>query len=483
MVKIKKYNSAFITIIGDFEERDLIYSYYNLPVAGYWFMPLYKQGRWDGKISLFNKINNQLPSGLLTHLIEYLEKSNIEYQLSEELIIEQEPVDISDFEDALKEISKDIEKRDYQIEAIKNVLKYRNGIVEHATGAGKTIILYFLLHYLMFKKEPFKMLFVVPNIGLISQAVSDLEGFGINPELIGKYYSKVKDEDKLITIGTWQSLRKNDKLLKSVNIVVADEAHGCKASEVAGLLKKCTNTIMRIGMTGTLPKDLTDRLSILGSFGRVLDKVTSYELIHEKKQLSKARILIANLHYPKDLKKYARKSYKDERKVIEGNIKRQQLFVSILNKLNKDNKNTLVLFDKIEFGRDYKEYFEKYIKDSDTTIYWVEGAVKGEDREEIRQIAKNSSNWIIFATLGTFSTGINIPNIHNIVFIWVGKSNQRIKQSIGRGLRLHESKDMLTIVDIADELRYGKKHLDERIQIYMQEGYPVTIKDFNKEKK
>ena len=87
------------------------------------------------------------------------------------------------------------------------------------------------------------------------------------------------------------------------------------------------------------------------------------------------------------------------------------------------------------------------------------------------------SDAIIVASYGTFSTGVNIRNLHNIIFASPSKSRVRNLQSIGRGLRLGENKEQAVLFDVADDFRIGKfanftlKHFAERVKIYDEEKF------------
>jgi len=475
---IEKFDNSFIKITGPYDEKELLSSYFKKPSKNFQHTPLYKSGAWDGTIKFFNKSTSLLPYGLNQKLFDFLEESEIEFALSEELEDSLQPNDIFDFEElALKGFKGTFEPKVYQLEGAKKALLAGRGIIEHGTGAGKTFINYLIINYLI-QKGYTKILFIVPLVSLIAQGLKDLKDYGLDLSLIGKYYGKEKDDSKIITLGTWQSLSKNKKLLNSVQCVFLDEAHGGKANEITKIMKECTNTKYRIGCTGSMPDWEADKFAIIGSFGPILDTVKTHQLIHKEKALSNLTVKVMNLHYPKDLKKTAKK-YPDERDLIKSYEPRKKLVKHIISHYGKD-KNTLILFDHIEFGKEYFNYMKAFFPEK--IFYWIEGTVKAEEREDIRLSANIEDNVLLFGSLGTTSTGINIPKIHNIIFLFIGKSSIKIKQSIGRGLRLHESKDKLLVFDIADNLKYSKGHLAERLKLYTVEKYPVEIYEIGDKK-
>lgn len=471
MITVSKDSSSHIKIVGDEDDKKLISVHFTKPVEGYRFHPLFKTGRWDGMVRFFSLTTGLLPLGLYSELFNYLDRNQIEYTIHENLIEDISVKEINDFYLATKDFNTEMSQRDYQLGAAKKILEKRRGILEHPTGSGKTVTSYLIINYLLNKGYK-DILFIVPNKSLLVQTFTAFEKYGFPVELLGKYFGEEKDDTKTITIGTWQSLGKHHKLLEKTKVVIADECHGVKAKELTDLLKRCSNTDYRIGVTGSLPRDETHRFSIIGGIGPVIDKIETNKLIYEDKVLSEILIKIFNLDYPKLLKKSV-KEYQDEKTIIKNYSVRQKLFKTIISHYIKEGENCLVLFDEIELGKNYKNFIEPFFPNK--KIYWIEGSVKVKEREEIRLLTNIQEDVIIFGSLGTCSTGIDIPRLHHIIFLFAGKSLIRIKQSIGRGLRLHESKDKVTIYDLADNLKYGKRHLLERMKIYADEGFPVEL--------
>ena len=478
MIDIRKYNASFIKITGDFDDKIEISDFFTENAPKFWFSPKYKMGIWDGKIRFFNKATGLLPFGLIGKLMVCLQRYDIQASISPQLKKEiQNFENIPKFEElAFKGVDHNVyEKRDYQINGALEALKHKRGVLEHATGAGKTLTIFLIINYLLNlqKLSNIKIVIVVPTKGLIKQFYSDFVDYGMNPDLMGVYYGDVKDCSKTITIGTWQSLHKNKKFLRSVTCFFGDEAHGDKAVVVKELTENCVKADLRIGCTGSLPDEPCDRVTIEGVFGPVIDTIKSTKLIHEDKVLSEILIKHIQLFYPKKITSYLRgKDYKTEKKILQAYPKRKHIVKKIIEK-NAKGENMLLLFDEKAFGKSYLEFLR--LEFPDKIFYYVDGDIDVDTREEIRLKANEQSDVIILASLGTFSTGINLPKIHYIIFLWAGKSSIRVKQSIGRGLRKHHTKGKLILYDIADQLKYSKKHAIERLKIYMREQFPVQI--------
>jgi superfamily II DNA or RNA helicase len=152
----------------------------------------------------------------------------------------------------------------------------------------------------------------------------------------------------------------------------------------------------------------------------------------------------------------------------------------IKNLALKIKGNTLILFQLVEkHGKGLHELIRNKAENRD--VFFVFGGVDTEEREQVRAITEKSNNAIIVASYGTFSTGINIRNLHNIIFASPSKSRIRNLQSIGRGLRLKDNNSHATLYDISDDLTYNEKenytlnHFRERINIYSEEDFDYEI--------
>jgi len=124
----------------------------------------------------------------------------------------------------------------------------------------------------------------------------------------------------------------------------------------------------------------------------------------------------------------------------------------------------LILFDALKAACHRKQ------------VFFIRGEVEVEDRNKIRELMEKHNNVVVVAISKIFSTGVNIKNLHFIIFAGGGKAKIKTVQSIGRGLRLHYNKDRLYIIDIADQLTYGKRHQLKRQSFYEQENIPYQIK-------
>ena len=366
----------------------------------------------------------------------------------------------------LKSLNLPFEPRDYQLEAFHTAVQYGRQLLLSPTASGKSLIIYLLARY--YNK---KTVIIVPTTSLVEQMAKDFEEYGYE-ERICKIYSGQEVFDAPITITTWQSFSKAPKeTLESFDMVIGDEAHLFKATTLKGILEKMKNTAIRIGTTGTLDGTEVHRLQLEGLFGPVKKVISTSELIDEG-TVADIKIDCIVLKHPKQQKM----KYQDEMDYLVSNEMRNKFIVNLVRNLKG---NTLVLFQYVEkHGVILHDMLDGLVDN----LHYVYGGTDTADREEIRGIVEKAKNDVILASYGTFSTGINIKRIDNIVFASPSKSRIRNLQSIGRGLRKTDGKDSMRLFDIADDLQcdnYTLEHLKERINIYSEENFPFELKQFD----
>jgi len=347
------------------------------------------------------------------------------------------------------------------------------------TASGKSFIIYLLVRY-----YHARTLIIVPTTSLVSQLASDFADYGfLSDRFVHRIFAgQDKQTDKPITISTWQSLYKMPKeYFQQFDVVIGDEAHLFKAKSLTSILSMLDNCKYRFGFTGTLDGTQTHKLVLEGLFGAVRQVTTTATLI-DQKHLSSFHIKAIVLKYPDEIKKLISKyDYQAEMDWLVRNDARNKFIKNLALSLNG---NTLLLFQYVD---KHGKVLNEMLKDSDRKVFFVHGGVDGEEREEIRRIVESETSSIIVASYGTFSTGVNIRNLHNIIFASPSKSKIRNLQSIGRGLRKSNSKETATLYDIADDLTWKSKknftilHFVERIKIYSEEQfeykiYPVNLK-------
>ena len=472
-IEVSKKDEVYVKIACEASVAQELCDFFTFTVPGHTFMPAYRMKIWDGKIRLFNIHNRLLYGGLLEYVFIFAEKRNYEVKPDGDW---WKPRKIEKNEEFLNNLKLPFEPRDYQLDGFHHALSYKKTLLVSPTASGKSLIIYLIVRALNVKT-----LIIVPTTSLVSQLYSDFQEYGWDS---AKYCHQVyagqdKVSDKLVVISTWQSIYKlGKKTFEPYKLVIGDEAHGFKSKSLTTLMTKCVNAEYRIGTTGTLDGTQTHKLVLEGLFGKVY-KVTTTKKLMDRKELSSLNVEVILLKYPDVVcEQFKQIKYADEIEFLVGHEKRNKYIRNLVLSLKG---NTLLLFRLVKkHGRILYDMIEEKTDESRKTFF-VFGGTETEVREQIRAIAETERDAIIVASYGVFSTGINIRNLHNIVFASPSKSRIRNLQSIGRGLRLSDTTDKTTLYDIADDLRwknrknYAYRHHEDRLKIYDEEKFPYKI--------
>ena len=371
-----------------------------------------------------------------------------------------------------------LELRDYQKEVVSSCLDAGRGVVVLATAGGKTLVMASLLSNFYTSNSKFKCLLIVPDLGLVSQTYNDFKNYNV-PFFVTKWTGA----DELNTnanviianMGILMSGKSELSWLENINMLVVDEVHKVRRSNKINDVLKKINTCIRFGFTGTLPEDKLDQWNIIGKIGPIIYEKNSFQL-RTQKYIANVSANVIEICYEKEPEYKAEivnpaERYRAELEFLFDNSFRNKTLASIAN--NAPN-NVLILIDFIKHGETLYEHLSKIC--SRKKIFFIQGDVEVQDREKVRDLMEKNNNIVCVAISKIFSTGVNIKNLHFIVFAGGGKAKVRTVQSIGRGLRLHDKKEKLNIIDIADQLTYGRRHQLKRQSLYEQETIPYQIK-------
>lgn len=483
-IVVSKLNDVFLRIECDGGTRQELADYFTFYVPGYKFMPAFKNKMWDGKIRLYDLRNLTLYVGLFDYVKKFCEERGylIEKNFSDPITKINEE-DVKSYVE--KHLKLPFEPRDYQYTATTHALRNKRCMLLSPTASGKSLIIYMLIRHYKNMVKGGRILLIVPTTSLVEQMYTDFLQYAQNDDsfdesLMHRIYSgKEKDTMAPIVITTWQSIYKLPKeWFANFRMVVGDEAHTFQAKSLSSIMEKLVDCPFRFGLTGTLDGTLTHRLVLEGLFGPV-HQVTTTKALMDADQLAKLDIKCLVMKYSDDECKKAKDlAYAEEIDFIIAHEKRNRF---IKNLALDQTGNTLVLFNRVE--KHGKPLF-KLIRDNaaeDRKVFYVSGETDVTDRETIRSITEKEKNAIIVASLGTFSTGINIKNLHNIIFASPSKSQIKVLQSIGRGLRKADDGRDTTLYDISDDLHWKTKknftliHAGIRIQIYNKEKFNYKI--------
>lgn len=478
IIQIERKDDVFIKVHCDGGTAMELSEYFTFKVPGYQFTPAYKNKLWDGNIRLFNMHTRLIYAGLRTHIEQFAQERayDIEY-LSE---FSDTEFSLSEAEAFIKILKPTMQPRDYQLAAFAHAIRTGRALLVSPTGSGKSFIQYLIaMYYQSVFLSAKKTLIIVPTTGLVHQMSSDFMEYGLDEKYIHSIYSgEEKDTNRPIVITTWQSIfRMPKKWFDQFGCVLVDECHLAKAQSLTGILTKLENCSYRFGFTGSLDGSLTHALVIQGLLGAIKKVATTAELI-EQKHLADFQIKAIVLKYSEETCKACRGlSYQDEMDFIVRNPNRNRFLRNLAISLKG---NTLLLFQYVEkHGK--LLYDDIKAAAGKRSVYFVHGGVEGEEREDIRKLVEQETDAIIIASAGTFSTGVNIRNLHNIIFASPSKSKIRNLQSIGRGLRKGDSKEEAVLYDIADDLTWKTKknytllHFAKRVELYNEEKFPYKL--------
>ena len=460
----------------DLHERKELSNMFKYEIPGARYLPAVRLGRWDGKIAFF-QMGGSTYVNLLPEIIPYLDSQGYHLELEDlrdyKTQYDFEEVTETTFEHIMwpakhPMAGQPIVLRDYQVEIINKFLENPQCLQEIATGAGKTLITAVLSH----RCEPHgRTIVIVPNKSLVTQTEADYINMGLD---VGVYFGDRKEFGKTHTICTWQSLNillkgsRNHEVditigefLQDVVCVMVDEVHMAKADALKTLLTGVMAHIpIRWGLTGTIPKEDYEFVSLKCSIGDVIGRLSASEL-QEQGVLANCHVNVLQLV---DHVEY--KDYQSELRYLLETEARLEYIAKLVESIRKTG-NTLVLVDRIAPGR---ALIEK-IKDA----VFVSGGTKADDRKEQYDDIATMDDKVIVATYGVAAVGINIPRVFNLVLIEPGKSFVRVIQSIGRGIRKAEDKDFVQIWDITSTCKFAKRHLTKRKQFYKEANYPFIV--------
>lgn len=510
MIEIKKVNEVYMkietsepSIVNDIDNHFTFMS----PNAQ--FDSRFQSGKWDGKIHIFNKKTKMLYSGILFDLMAFLDKVKLPYRIDPELIpatFNVEPEDIKQLEDIIPVSSggNDISLYDYQLEAVSTALNMQKAVLLAATSAGKSLVLYMWARIIQMQMladdDSGKILIIVPRASLVEQLYSDFEDYSKKDtnwhchtqcQKIASKYGKTFHNN--IIISTWQSLAKIDPdvLNESIGAVAVDETHTASASSLKSTLIALKGCKYRIGVTGTLDNSTCNQMLIQGLLGPAVRIVSAKELM-DMGAATKIKIDFIVLKYPEHVKEQLantkkalqdsktiynknsipRKCYGEEMEIVESYIPRLD-FIKDLTEAYEGN--TMIFHNKLDQGA----LLEKHL---DNTLV-INGDVDVDKREEIRALIEKSKTDVnLIASFGTSSAGFSCKNLHNLIFASPTKSVVRVLQSVGRMMRLHETKDYAYIIDIVDDLGddcYCLKQAEERLSYYYDQDFEVNFHEFD----
>ena len=475
---ISKSNEVFLKINAEPHIQYELRDYFTFEVPNAKFMPQYRGKNWNGEIHLFDLRSKKIYVGLLDKIIDFCKRHDYTYKFENNQYYGP-PFEINSsiskegVKDYIRSITS-IKPRNYQIDGVYDCLKHNRRLIVSPTASGKSLMIYSLVRYYVAKG--LKILLVVPTTSLVEQMYKDFIEYGwdVQNHCHRIYAGRERTNTNEVTITTWQSVfRLERSFFVDYDVIIGDEAHLFKSKSLVNIMTKLEHAKYRFGFTGTLDGTQTHKWVLEGLFGPSYKVTKTEELIREG-HLSQLDIQCLVLKHPPQ--KF--ETYEDELQYLISHEQRNKFISNLALDLKG---NTLILYSRVEtHGALLYEKINKSKRD-DRKVFFVHGGVDAEQRESIREITEKEKNAIIVASYGTFSTGINIKRLHNVIFASPSKSRVRNLQSIGRVLRRGRDKVKATLYDIGDDCTYNSRknytlnHLIERIKIYNEENFNYEI--------
>ena len=505
ILKLTEDKKFFQVVESSKLELDQLQSSFTKKIDNFHFIKKRYNGGWDGTVKFIDKFN-RIPLGMWMEIKNVAKKYHFQLSIINNDLIPDPNYDAENIDEWVSDFfkdSKDFKPRYYQIEALKKAIEYKFCVEEISTSGGKTLIAYMIFKYL-WSKGLRNFLYVVPNVNLVEQ--SEDEFFEYEEKILGitepewksvGIYSGSKsrkyEKEANLIFGTYQSLSKKDlSYFSKFDCVINDEAHHSKNSSSKKILVQSYNAQYKIGLTGSMPKSgSTDSFTIQAYLGPIVYKVSSDKLIEEG-NATPVHVSILELDYlslqeKKDLYelRMGPSDEKDGAKLL--NLEKQKAredrkrFNYVCSTISKVNKNSLVLFAdiKYEYGKNIYNWLRE---NTNKNIYYIDGDTKNDIRDVYKAKMESEEDVVLVASIGTFSEGINILNVHNLFIIESYKSEIIIRQILGRGMRLMNGKDKINVFDFADNYKYGNhyiqknnylmRHSKERENIYKEKKFP-----------
>ncbi len=481
-VIIHKKNEVYIKLECEPHILYELQEYFTFEVPGAKFMPQMRSKHWDGYIRLLSVHTGEIYVGLLPKVIDKLNLHNYTYEFRENkfygLPFEvNEGISFEGVKDYMASICSH-SPRQYQIEGVYDALRHNRKLLISPTASGKSLMIYSIVRYYVDKGQ--KILLVVPTTSLVEQMYKDFLDYGWDAESYCHriYSGREKTNEHPVTITTWQSIYKLERsFFENYSVIIGDEAHLFKSKSLISIMSKAHNAKYRFGFTGTLDGSQTHKWVLEGLFGPSYKVTKTAELIQQG-HLSKLDIRCLVLkHKPQKFE-----NYEDEVQFIINHDRRNKFITNLVLDLKG---NTLTLYSRVATHGEPLYNLINNLKVNDRKVFFIHGGVDAEERELVREITEKENNAIIVASYGTFSTGVNIRNLHNVIFASPSKSRVRNLQSIGRVLRKGSNKTKAMLYDIADDCTINSKknytlnHFIERIKIYNEENFNYEILTIN----
>lgn len=495
-IQIERLNGSYIRIhTADRGIVEDLYDFFTYAEPDY--QPS-KWNKWDGTQRLYKKRDKTLPYGCLKMLLALCKDRDWSFELDKRFKEDINSINMKDLKEwaaglELRSKGEPITPHDYQLDIVHDAIKFSRLTALAATSAGKSLAIYMLVRFyeMLAADDGLKTLIVVPSINLVTQLYGDFEDYSTkNKWSTLSNCHQICDgsprfSNKPVFISTWQSLKDEDaSYFEQFGRIIVDECHLASGESIKTIGMNCTKAFFRVGLTGSLKKEKVHPILVQSVFGPIKQFVTAKQLIASGRA-TPTKVKMVHLDYSvADRQRVFGMPYADEIEFLVAHRQRNEVIKNLAKGLPG---NTLILFDRVEKHLDVLLEELRASGVTNKVFFNISGDVPNKTRDEIKRAIEAGNDIVLLASFGTVSTGVSIKKLHNLIFAHPFKSNIRLIQSVGRMLRLHESKDIANIFDLIDDLKFqdrsnfSMKHAFERYSIYTEEGHPVSVQRFKLE--
>lgn len=469
-IHLEKVNNSYIRVHAENGIIQEIYEHFTFTPQSSKFSPLVRNKFWDGKIHLLNRLTRQIYLGCWENIKEFAAKNN--YTFSTDFAEEgdgEQHISQEEIDNFFLSLNLTKTPRDYQYNAFVEAIKHPRKIFLSPTASGKSFIIFLILQWYAAKGK--KVLVTSTRSQLVRQLASDFKSYTRNDIDVYVIQDTPDKSQHPITVATWQSIYPlKASWFHYFDVIIGDECHSYKAKSLIHIVTSCINADVKIGLTGTLDNENVNHQTLNGLFGKTHVVAEIMELV-EKNHIARFKIKSVILKYREYIKT---KEWDEELKYIAASQERNNFIMTLTSHLSTQ-QNTLILFHFVDHG---KELY-RLAKEAFPTrpIYLIHGKIKLSDRIKIKEEADLSLGNIIIASYGTFSEGVSVNKLHNLIMASPFKTPIRLLQSIGRMLRLDATKDYAVIFDIVDDAKKNitlRHYVQHRLERYMKEGFEVS---------
>ena len=357
--------------------------------------------------------------------------------------------------------------RPNQLKAIQAATKSGRGIIQAATAAGKTITSFGIFQAYLQANEGKKVLFLAHTVDLVRQAAKQFKELGAK---VGIWQGNTKQDGDIIcsTIQTLENMGPEYYVEKFICIIV-DEVHHV-ASFGGRYFKILQDSFApaRFGVTATLPNNEESRLAAEAAIGPVIDSFTISDGV-KAGILSKPKIYFVpynGTRFMGDMK-----TYKDiYKKNIVENVSRNKIIARMAKSFAEKGESSLIFVRQIDHG----DNISKLLKAEGIKHCWVHGLSAREERAEVQEALENKSVKVAICST-IWNEGISINSLNNCILAGGGKDEKMVLQVVGRGTRVDKDKKTVNIWDFLDPQKHLAQHCIERMLVYREQGWEVSI--------